>query len=127
MTVRSLRARLAIVAGCVWTALLVLMQPAAAQVTSASVAGVIRDSQSAERNYAVEGEAVKNIAQNGRSFFGLAFLAPGVVSTNNAGVPTGDSATMSANGQRTNSNNVQIDGITDMDTGNNGGPMVALS
>ena len=34
---------------------------------------------------------------------------------------------MSANGQRTNSNNVQIDGITDMDTGNNGGPMVALS
>lgn len=83
--------------------------------------------QSAERNYVVEGEAVKSIAQNGRSFFGLAFLAPGVVSTQNTGVPTGDSATMSANGQRTNSNNVQIDGITDMDTGNNGGPMVALS
>jgi hypothetical protein len=220
MTVRSQRARLAIVAGCVWMALLVLIQPVAAQVTSASVAGVIRDSQgavipgatvtltsitrgttfnaisttegdfvfpiveadtyqlrvtmdgfktaertnivthpgdrlalgvitievgavtetvnvaaratelqtqSAERNYAIEGEAVKNIAQNGRSFFGLAFLAPGVVSTQNTGVPTGDSATMSANGQRTNSNNVQIDGITDMDTGNNGGPMVALS
>jgi hypothetical protein len=221
MTVRSLRARLAIVASCVCTALVAqLPQPALAQVTSASVAGVIRDSQgavipgatvtltsttrgttfstvstaegdftfptvepdtyslrvtmdgfktaerasvvthpgdrlalgvitievgavtetisvaaratelqtqSAERNYTVEGEAVKNIAQNGRSFFGLAFLAPGVVSTQNTGVPTGDAATMSANGQRTNSNNVQIDGITDMDTGNNGGPMVALS
>jgi hypothetical protein len=83
--------------------------------------------QSAERSYAVEGEAVKNIAVNGRSFFNLAFLTPGVVSTQNTGVPTGDSATMSANGQRTNSNNVQVDGITDMDTGNNGGPMVAVS
>jgi Carboxypeptidase regulatory-like domain/TonB-dependent Receptor Plug Domain len=83
--------------------------------------------QSAERSYAVEGEAVKNIAVNGRSFFNLAFLTPGVVSTQNTGVPTGDAATMSANGQRTNSNNVQVDGITDMDTGNNGGPMVAVS
>jgi hypothetical protein len=220
MTARTSRMRLAIIAACLWMALLASIQPAAAQVTSASVTGSIHDpqgavipgatvtlvsatrgtthnavsnsdgdfvfptvdvdtytlrvtmdgfktverqnvvthpgdrlalgnivieigavtetvtvaahatelqTQSAERNYVVEGEAVKNIAQNGRSFFGLAFLAPGVVSTSAAGMPTGDSATMSANGQRTNSNNVQIDGITDMDTGNNGGPMVALS
>lgn len=81
--------------------------------------------QSAERSFAVEGQVVQNIAVNGRSFFGLAFLAPGVVTT--AATPTGDAATMSANGQRQNSNNVQIDGVTDMDTGNNGGPMVAIS
>lgn len=82
-------------------------------------------SRSAERSYAVVGEVVQNTAVNGRSFFGLAFLAPGVVTT--ASTPTGDSATLSANGQRQNSNNVQVDGITDMDTGNNGGPMVAVS
>jgi hypothetical protein len=86
---------------------------------------------SAERSYAIEGQVVQNIAVNGRSFFGLAFLAPGVVATNAANTqqatPTGDSATLSANGQRRGNNNVQIDGITDMDTGNNGGPMVALS
>jgi hypothetical protein len=81
--------------------------------------------QSAERSYAIEGEAVKNIAVNGRGFLPLAFLTPGVVSTD--ATPTGDSATMSANGGRQNSNNVQVDGITDMDTGNNGGPMVAVS
>ena len=81
--------------------------------------------QSAERSYAIEGKAVQNIAMNGRSFFGLAFLAPGVVTTGNT--PTGDSATMSANGQRVGSNNVQVDGVTDMDTGNNGGPMVQVS
>src|SRR5262249_40870897 len=81
--------------------------------------------QSAERSYAIEGQAVKDIAVNGRSFFGLAFLTPGVVSQDST--PTGDSASLSANGQRQNSNNVHVDGITDMDTGNNGRPMVAVS
>jgi hypothetical protein len=81
--------------------------------------------QGGERSFAIEGPVVQNVAVNGRSFLGLAFLAPGVVSTQPT--PTGDSATLSANGQRISSNNVQIDGITDVDTGNNGGPMVALS
>lgn len=93
-------------------------------VTVASRATELQ-TQSAERSYAVEGEAVKNIAVNGRSFLPLAFLTPGVVSMD--ATPTGDSASMSANGQRQNSNNVQVDGITDMDTGNNGGPMVGVS
>jgi hypothetical protein len=98
---------------------------AVAETVTVSARATELQTESAERSYAVEGKAVQNIAVNGRSFFGLAFLAPGVVTTQ--ATPTGDSATMSANGQRMNSNNVQVDGITDMDTGNNGGPMVAVS
>jgi hypothetical protein len=83
--------------------------------------------QSAERSYAIEGQVVQNIAVNGRGFFGLAFLAPGVV-VNGQPSPTGqESNNMSANGQRPSQNNVQVDGVTDMDTGNNGGPVVAVS
>lgn len=82
--------------------------------------------KSAERSYAVEGPAVQNIAVNGRGFLNLALLAPGTVSTATPGTQPG-AQNVSANGQRTNSNNVQIDGVTDMDTGNNGGPMVEVS
>jgi hypothetical protein len=82
--------------------------------------------RTAERSFAVEGQAVQNIAVNGRGFLNLALLAPGVVSTATPGQAPG-AHTLSANGQRTNSNNVQIDGVTDMDTGNNGGPMVEVS
>jgi hypothetical protein len=83
--------------------------------------------QSAERSYAVEGTVVQNVALNGRDFFGFAFLAPGVV-VNGQSTPTGQqSQALSANGQRPSTNNVTLDGVTDIDTGNNGGPMVALS
>ena len=82
----------------------------------------------AERSYAVEGQVVQNIAVNGRSFFGLAFLAPGVVATNAANTPQRRPPATRRRSARTASaaatNNVQIDGVTDVDTGNNGGPMV---
>ena len=63
---------------------------------------------------------IQNIAVNGRSFFGLAALVPGVV-------PNSDSPTqvsnLNANGQRSNSNNMTIDGVANIDTGDNGGNM----
>jgi hypothetical protein len=85
--------------------------------------------KSAERSFAIEGEAVQSIAQNGRSFFGLAFNSAGIVNTATSapGALGAQSNTMSANGMRANQNNVQIDGITSMDTGSNQGPMVALA
>jgi hypothetical protein len=76
--------------------------------------------ESAERSYAVQGEAVRNIAVNGRGFTPLASLAPGVVFQ---GANTGSNdnlASISANGLRLNSNSLQLDGISIMDTGNNG-------
>lgn len=84
--------------------------------------------KSAERSFAIEGEAVQSIAVNGRSFFNLAFNSAGIVNTAaQPGALGGQSNTMAANGVRANQNNVQIDGITSMDTGSNQGPSVSLS
>jgi len=75
--------------------------------------------ESAERSYAVEGEIVRNIAVNGRQAIALAAIAPGVVTTTNTGTP-GDITNLSANGLRTSANNLQLDGVATVDTGNNG-------
>ncbi len=64
-------------------------------------------SQSGERSYSISTEAVQAIAVNGRAYNTLTNLAPGVV----AGT---------VNGLRVNQNTLQIDGITSVDTGNNG-------
>ncbi|HYE72339.1 MAG TPA: carboxypeptidase-like regulatory domain-containing protein, partial [Blastocatellia bacterium] len=81
--------------------------------------------ESAERSYAIQGEAVKNIAVNGRSFIPLASLATGVVFNNNVG--NSDAITnISANGLRTSANNLQLDGVATVDTGNNG-TMISLN
>ncbi|MEO8362287.1 MAG: carboxypeptidase regulatory-like domain-containing protein, partial [Vicinamibacteria bacterium] len=98
-----------------------------AETVSVSADVALLQTQSAERSFAVTGDSMQKIAVNGRGFFNMAFLAPGVVAngvSNTAGV---ESQNMSANGQRPSTNNVTLDGVTDVDTGNNGGPMVAVS
>jgi hypothetical protein len=75
-------------------------------VTVAGEAPMIQ-SQSGERAYAVASDAIQAIAQNGRNFNTFTTLAPGFV----AGT---------VNGTRANQNTTQIDGVTSMDTGNNG-------
>src|SRR5262249_38103773 len=60
-----------------------------------------------ERSYTISAEDVQAIAVNGRNYNNLVNLAPGVV----AGT---------VNGLRANQNTTQIDGISAMDTGNNG-------
>jgi hypothetical protein len=64
-------------------------------------------SQSGERSFSISVEDVQAIAVNGRNFNTLANMAPGMV----AGT---------VNGLRVNQNTIQIDGITSVDTGNNG-------
>lgn len=76
-------------------------------------------SDSGERSYAVQGEVVRNMGVKTRSFISLATLAPGVVANTSDGT-AGDTQSISVNGVRQNSNNIQIDGITAVDTGNNG-------
>jgi hypothetical protein len=75
--------------------------------------------ESAERSYAIQGAAIQNIAVNGRGFTPLASLAPGVIFNTN----TGSADTVQnifANGLRGSANNLQLDGISIIDTGNNG-------
>jgi hypothetical protein len=80
-------------------------------------------SESGERGFTLDSEALKNIAAGERSFFAFTTLVPGVLQQGMGGqAPTaGDGFTV--NGQRQNSNNVTIDGVANIDTGNNGGNM----
>src|SRR5215467_3239070 len=75
--------------------------------------------ESAERSYAVQGEIVRNIAVNGRQAVALASIAPGIVTQTNTGTP-GDITNLFANGLRSSANNLQLDGVATVDTGNNG-------
>jgi hypothetical protein len=93
------------------------------QITeSVTVTGQSSDIQlrSGERAFTLQTTAIQNIAVNGRSFFGLAGLVPGVIP--NSDTPT-QVSNINANGQRSNSNNMTIDGVANIDTGDNGGNM----
>jgi len=84
--------------------------------------------ESAERSNVLTSKQVENIAVNGRSYLGLAGLTAGVVSTGNFQVAgTGGLANISANGARTNQNQLLLNGISNVDTGNNGDQLATLS
>jgi hypothetical protein len=72
--------------------------------------------QSAERAGVVTGRQVTELAVKTRNFFDLAITAPGVYYR-----PTGGSGmgNIISNGNRPDQNNLQVDGITNVDTGNN--------
>ena len=77
---------------------------------------------SGERSFTLESETIKNIANDGRSLFGFATLVPGVLpQAGNGGGgmsgPADQASGFTVNGQRPNSNNMTIDGVTNMDTG----------
>src|SRR3989454_8850 len=84
--------------------------------------------ESAERSTAITGDQVANIAINGRSYLSLTRLAPGVVNTNDYKV-AGHAGLggISVNGARGNQNNLTLDGIGNVDTGNNGDQLATVS
>ncbi len=84
--------------------------------------------ESGERSFTLESEALENIANNGRSLFNFANLVPGIAQQNNgAGNEITQASNFTANGQRPNSNNFSIDGVSNLDTGDNGGNMVTTN
>jgi hypothetical protein len=84
--------------------------------------------ESGERSFTLENEALTNIANNGRVIFNYVNLVPGAVQqANGAGVEIGAADGFTVNGQRPNSNNVTIDGVANIDTGNNGGNMATTN
>uniref|UniRef100_UPI00397BDFFF hypothetical protein n=1 Tax=Salmonella sp. SAL4445 TaxID=3159900 RepID=UPI00397BDFFF len=75
---------------------------------------------SGERSFALENEAHKNNANNGRMLFNYVTHVPGATTNNNnGGAEIGAADGFVVNGQRPNSNNVTIDGVANIDTGNN--------
>ena len=84
--------------------------------------------ESGERSFSLESQAIQNIASNGRQLFNYALLVPGVVSIdNNAGNERNQASSFTVNGQRETSNNVTIDGVANIDTGDNGGNMATTN
>ena len=94
-----------------------------------SVTGRVSELQatSGERSFTMESEVIKNIASNGRALFQFATLVPGVVSQNTSGNVEGQVSAFTVNGQRPNSNNMTIDGVANIDTGDNGGNMATTN
>ena len=83
--------------------------------------------ESGERSFTLESEAIKNIASNGRMMFNFALLVPGVLSGNAPGAEITQVSSFTVNGQRPNSNNMTIDGVANIDTGDNGGNMATTN
>ena len=82
---------------------------------------------SGERSFTMENEALTNIANNGRAMFNFATLVPGVLSQNTGGAEIAQVSGFTVNGQRPNSNNMTIDGVANIDTGDNGGNMATTN
>jgi hypothetical protein len=84
--------------------------------------------ESGERSDALVGEQLQNVAVNSRTYLALAAVTPGVVVTGNfqtaghAGL-----GTISANGARFNQNQLTLNGIGNVDTGNNGDQLATIS
>ena len=73
-------------------------------------------SRSAERSLAIDSTAITNLAVNGRSPLALTRVVPGV-----ANAPAdGSNLGFNVNGSRGGVHNLTVDGVSNMDTGNNG-------
>ena len=82
---------------------------------------------SGERGFTLESEALTNIANNGRALFNFATLVPGALGQDMNGAELGQVSSFTVNGQRPNSNNITIDGVANIDTGDNGGNMATTN
>jgi hypothetical protein len=82
-------------------------------VTSRTVEVQLR---SAERSLAIDSTAIANLAVNGRSPLALTRVVPGI-----ANAPAdGSNLGFNVNGSRGGVHNLTVDGVSNMDTGNNG-------
>src|SRR5262249_33259938 len=84
-------------------------------------------SASGERSFTLQNETLQNIANNGRALFNFATLVPGALSQNRGNTELGSVSGFTVNGQRPNSNNITIDGVANIDTGDNGGNMATTN
>ncbi len=96
----------------------------ATETVTITAEATLVQAESAERSLAIQGEAIRNIAVNGRAFTALASLTPGIIFNTSNGVTNGSNdagiTNIFANGLRSSANNLQLDGVSVVDTGNNG-------
>lgn len=90
---------------------LALAVGAVTETVTVSAEAQLLQTQSAERSFTITPTAVQNLPISNRSFTALASLSPGVSGTSRIGDRS------SSGGSNTN---VMMDGVSTMDTGNNG-------
>ena len=104
---------------------------AVTETIEVSATAVTLQTDSVERGTAVTGTQIANLEVDGRSPLDMAKLIAGIQFTNGASYAIGNAATgannFTANGARPSQNQVTINGIGDVDTGNNGGLNASVS
>jgi hypothetical protein len=109
---------------------LVLEVGAVTETIDVSAAAALLQTESVERSATISDTQISNIEVNGRSPLDLAKLVPGVQFTtgSNYAVASSNGANdFTVNGARPSQNQLTINGIGNVDTGNNGGLNVAVS
>jgi hypothetical protein len=110
---------------------LVLQLGALSETVEVSATAITLQTDSAERGAAVTGTQIANINVDGRSPLDLAKLIPGVQFTTGTTYAVGNAANgandFTVNGTRPSQNQVTLNGIGDVDTGNNGGMNASVS
>ncbi len=110
---------------------LVVLIGTSTETVEVSATAVTLQTESVERGSAVTGTQIENIEVDGRSPLDMAKLLPGVQFTTGATYAVGNAANgannFTANGARPSQNQVTINGIGDVDTGNNGGLNASVS
>lgn len=93
-----------------------------------SATAALLQTESVDRSATITGKQIENIQVNGRNPIDMAKLIPGVVSTANvAAGGVGGLSGLQVNGNRGTSNQLTINGISDIDTGANGSQNVTIS
>ena len=109
---------------------LVLEVGAITETIDVSAQAALLQTESVERSATISGTQISNVEVNGRSPLDLAKLVPGVQFTtgSNYSVASSNGANdFTVNGARPSQNQLTINGIGNVDTGNNGGLNVAVS
>lgn len=85
--------------------------------------------ESGERSDLITNRQIKDLALNGRNVLDLTKTVPGIINTsqNATSTVTGAAGTFNINGARSNMNEVQVDGATNINTGNNSGTLVTVN
>jgi len=107
---------------------LLLEVGAVTETVEVSAQAALLQTESVERSSTITGHQIENIEVNGRNPLDMAKLIPGVVSTANFSVGgIGGLNNLNVNGERASQNNLTINGISAVDTGNNGQQTAVLS
>jgi hypothetical protein len=109
----------------------VLEVGAVTETIEVSATATMLQTESVERSATVTGTQIENIEVNGRNPLDMAKLVPGVQFTTGVTYAIGSSSNgandFTVNGARPSQNQLTINGIGNVDTGNNGGMNVSVS